>query len=71
MKSATAFYLCRMCFKVSETEVVCHDHPMVLVDPGEEGDERRKPLLDEEGRLKSQAPRWFLEALGFLLDDDS
>ena len=57
------FYLCPTCFEVSETAGRCHDHTKVCCSPGRPGDERRKPLMDAAGQLKSPAPRWFLEAI--------
>ncbi len=66
MKSSVILYLCSMCFEVSETAGVHHGRPMIRCDVGSLGDERRKPLVDGEGHLKSHAPRWFLEAIGSL-----
>lgn len=66
MKSAYLFYLCPTCFEATQDEEQGHRHGMLLCDPGPPGDERRKPLADESGRLKTRAPRWFLEAVGWL-----
>jgi hypothetical protein len=44
---------------------------MILFDPGNQEDLRRKPLFDEDGNLRSQAPRWFLEGIGWLVEDSS
>jgi hypothetical protein len=35
---------------------------MIRCDAGQPGDERRRPVIDERGNIKSHAPRWFLEA---------
>jgi len=66
MKVQSLFYLCPVCFQASESRRDCHSHPMVRCEVGEPDDERRKPLTDESGRLRSQAPRWFLEAVGWI-----
>ncbi|HEX6386071.1 MAG TPA: hypothetical protein VF177_15480 [Anaerolineae bacterium] len=63
MDTIRVFYLCPTCFAVSETAGRCHNHVKVCCSPGRPGDERRKPLMDADGRLKSRAPRWFLEAI--------
>jgi hypothetical protein len=61
--SAVIFYICPICFEVYETGGECHGHVRVCCDVGEPGDERRKPEINGGGRLKSRAPRWFLEAI--------
>lgn len=66
MEREQQFYICPTCFRVCETKVVCHEHLMVECDPGQPGDERRKPVADRFGHLVSRAPRWYLEALGWL-----
>jgi len=66
MNTSRIFYLCPTCFEVSESEMGGHRHRVIRVDPGEPDDERRKPAMDEAGRLTSRAPRWFLEAIGSL-----
>lgn len=66
MNANTTFYLCPICFETSEVEAKQHGHPMLRCDAGQPGDERRKPVMDERGNLKSRAPRWFLEAIGSL-----
>ena len=57
---STKFYICTICFKTSEAEEECH----VLMVPVQESkmeDEARKPI-EENGRLVTHAPRWFIEA---------
>jgi hypothetical protein len=66
MNANAIFYLCPYCFEVSEAEGDHHGHRMIRCDAGEPGDERRRPVIDERGNLKSRAPRWFLEAIGSL-----
>jgi hypothetical protein len=62
--SANTFYLCPFCFRLCDTDEHCHEHPMVCCEPGEWGDNRRKPVTDLRGDIQSPAPRWFLEATG-------
>ncbi len=62
MTETPVFYICPMCFRVSETQETCHDRPMLACDAGSAGDERRKPLMDNAGQIVSRAPRWFIEA---------
>jgi hypothetical protein len=57
------FYICPVCFMTSETPVECHDHWMIHCDAFDLADERRKPLMGPRGRLRSRAPRWFVEAV--------
>jgi hypothetical protein len=63
MEQEQVFYICPKCFRVCETEAKCHEHLMVICETGHPGDEIRKPVLDQNGRLVSRAPRWYLEAL--------
>ena len=71
MKITASFYLCPVCFTASEHRDRCHDHEMILFDPGNPEDLRRKPLVDGEGKLRSQAPRWFLEGIGWIAEESS
>ena len=68
-EEVTIFFLCPVCFEASEHQLECHGHLMVLVNPGEPGDERRKPLI-RKGRIISNAPRWFLEQRRSRVEDD-
>lgn len=69
-------YVCPICFQVCETEQGCHehqmtaDHQMVVCKPGRLGEERRKPVNNRYGQYASRAPRWFLEALGWIKEGD-
>jgi hypothetical protein len=36
---------------------------LLRVDPGLPGDDRRKPVTDQNGHIFSPAPRWFYEAM--------
>ncbi len=66
MSAKFLFYLCPICFQADDSPRNCHDHPMIRCDAGGPNDERRKPLTDEQGHVKSHAPRWFLEAVGWM-----
>jgi hypothetical protein len=63
MNASVIFYLCPTCFYASESLQPEHEHPLLRVDPGLPGDERRKPLTDRNGHILSPAPRWFNEAI--------
>jgi hypothetical protein len=58
-----SFYLCPSCFDTSETPGDCHGRAMIRFDSSEMDLEECKPEIDEEGRLHSRAPRWFLQAI--------
>jgi len=66
MPEKVKFYICLTCYRVCEESGECHEHRMLLCCPGEAGTERRKPLRDASGRIQSRAPRWFLEATGWI-----
>jgi hypothetical protein len=66
MSGVEKFYICPICFRVCETDEECHEHRMIECRPGELGEERRKPVADRFGNLVSRAPRWYLEAIGWL-----
>lgn len=61
MDTACDFYICIICFKTAETPQLCHEHRMIHCAQMPPGDRRLKPLCDDQGNLKSRAPRWFLE----------
>ena len=63
MNASLVFYLCPTCFYASETLDSSHEHPLLRVDPGLPGDERHKPVTDQNGHILSPAPRWFYEAI--------
>jgi hypothetical protein len=65
-------YICPECFEAFGSVPANHPHNLarvIICDPGEPGDERRKPVLDLDGDLRTHAPRWFLEATGLSLKD--
>ena len=63
MNTSLSFYLCPTCFYASDTPDHGHEHALLRVDPGQPGDERRKPVMDHDGLILSPAPHWFYEAL--------
>jgi hypothetical protein len=63
MNASIVFYLCPNCFYASDVLDESHEHPLLRVDPGLPGDERRKPITATDGHILSPAPRWFLEAI--------
>jgi hypothetical protein len=71
MENSAGFYLCRVCFTASEHQDVCHEYAMTRFEPGEPGDARRRPIQNGRGRLKTVAPRWYLERFGWLPKDSS
>ncbi|MFW5942920.1 MAG: hypothetical protein ACOC9V_07080 [Chloroflexota bacterium] len=66
MDSCPTFYLCPTCFEAAESRAVCHGDLMICCDNSSENVEQRKPLADADGNLRSQAPRWFLRAQGWV-----
>jgi hypothetical protein len=69
MSAVYVFYICPTCFNACETAEECHEHQMMGCDPGELGHERRKPVMDAAGRVYTRAPRWYLEAVGWIQAD--
>jgi hypothetical protein len=69
MDSDRTFYICPVCFLVCETSQECHNHQMIECDAGEFDDERRRPPIDKRGYLVTRAPRWYLEAVGWVKPD--
>lgn len=62
MKSHKIFYICPICFNTSETSAHCHGRAMIKYDACLLTGDQRKPEADSQGRFKSRAPRWFVEA---------
>jgi hypothetical protein len=63
MRECIGFYICPVCFAVSEEPGLHHERQMVHCDELPVGDERLKPIISSQGDLKGHAPRWFLEAV--------
>lgn len=66
MEGREKFYICPVCFRTCDTEIECHDHRMVECEAGIPGDERRRPVADRFGNYVSRAPRWYMEAVGWI-----
>ncbi len=66
MNDDCVFYLCPVCFEASERRITCHGRWMIKCEPGQPGDNCRKPVTDNKGHLKSREPYWFLAARGWL-----
>ena len=66
MSEDRTFYICPVCFQVCDSERLCHQHQTLLCEPGPPGDERRKPVRGQFGGYVSRAPRWYLEAVGWI-----
>ncbi len=63
MNTDCIFYLCPTCFRTSEKAETCHGHVMICYRGCTLGDESLKPVLTRNGRLRSAAPRWYLDAI--------
>jgi hypothetical protein len=63
MNVERVFFLCPTCFHVAVDRAVDHPHPMLRIDAGALDDERRRPLIDAGGQIRTHAPRWFIETL--------
>lgn len=63
------FFICPVCFEVSEQQVECHQHLMVPCNA--ENPEDCKPVMDDEGTFVSPAPRWFLDAVSEKADSNT
>jgi hypothetical protein len=62
-------YICLSCFEAFTARPPDHPHSvsrLILCDPGNPGDERRKPVSGSRGIPLTHAPRWYLEALGMI-----
>ena len=66
MENEKILYICPVCFQTCESETECHAHKMIECNLGHFGDERRKPVIDNFGNMVSRAPRWYLEAVGWI-----
>jgi hypothetical protein len=60
------FYICPICFRVCENDIECHAHQLLECRVGGYEDDRRKPVKNRFGKLVSRAPRWYLEAQGWV-----
>jgi hypothetical protein len=65
MPTRCLFYICPICFQVYDTGGTCHNHTMIACTM-EPGQEQCRPIAGSRGHLVSRAPRWFLEAVGWV-----
>lgn len=71
MGERTEIYLCPRCLNPGEKEGPCSvcGTEVLHCRPGEPDDPCRRPLQDREGKIRTRAPRWWLEhQLGSLMD---
>ncbi|HEX2981331.1 MAG TPA: hypothetical protein VHO48_13770 [Anaerolineaceae bacterium] len=66
MDNPQVYFICPTCYRVCASRQECHEHLMLPCSPGQPGSLRRKPVTDSRGVLQSRAPRWFLEATGWI-----
>lgn len=55
------FYICPKCFRIAQARKKHHQRQMLHCAGFPAGDTQLKPPQDEQGNLKSRAPRWFVE----------
>jgi hypothetical protein len=62
-QTETMLYLCPNCYTPGEAPGACPmcGHEMLGCRPGDPDDPCRKPLIDSAGRVRTRAPRWWLE----------
>jgi len=65
MSTVYLFYICPVCFNACEDPQECHEHQMIGCEPGSPDHARRKPVIDISGRVRTRAPLWYLEAMGW------
>ena len=66
MDTNRIFFICPVCFQTCETEPECHAHKMIECNVDELDDNMRKPIRDNFGNMVSRAPRWYMEAVGWI-----
>lgn len=57
------FYICPVCFEVSEEAGDHHGRPMIFCQELPLGSQELQPIIGQGGNVKSRAPRWFLDAV--------
>ncbi len=62
MTTNLTVYICRTCHRVDQRPMTCHPGQSIKCDTGAFGDERSRPLFDEQGRLVTRAPKWWVDA---------
>lgn len=63
MNSDVEFYICPVCFMTTGGPRSHHRRQMIHYSPLPPGHELLKPAIDEEGRLATRAPRWFVDGM--------
>ncbi len=53
-------YMCEVCFAVSDKPTLHHGQPMIECDAGCPGDDVTRPVVDEQGRILTHAPKWWV-----------
>lgn len=64
-------FLCPACMTPAETAGECPECGTVVIEcrPGDADDPCRRPLMDEQGRVLTRAPVWWLQhRVGRLID---
>jgi hypothetical protein len=63
MAASRIVFICEEHLSASGVEALCPvcKRPMLRCDAGLPGSERSRPLFDEQGQIRSRAPRWWLE----------
>lgn len=64
MAATRVIYVCETCLTVWETPCRCCEGELLRIDAGEPGSRRSKPIMTEDGELRSRAPRWWVERHG-------
>ena len=63
MNSEVEFYICPICFMTAGVRRKHHKQQMIHYSSLPPGHHSLKPPIDEEGRMATRAPRWFLDSL--------
>ncbi len=63
MNSEVDFYICPICFMTAGGPRSHHRRQMVHYTPLPPGHNLLKPPADDDGRLETRAPRWFLDSI--------
>lgn len=63
MEKREPVYLCPNCYTAGDAPGPCSScgHQVVECRPGDADDPCRRPLEDGQGRIRTRAPRWWLE----------
>lgn len=61
MAAERIVFICKRCLTAAEEAGECCGQARLRCNAGEPGSARSRPLYDEEGRLLTHAPRWWVE----------